>query len=153
MPSLLTWKETRLHRSMAPLICHYSGIVMVGILTLLSGTGLAGCATTPREPPTPSTTQTALVGKTKTDVQRCATVRPDEHTVAEFTILQYYKEASLLEESFPGTKSSVPRAHHGCWATLRLLNERITEVQYRSVPQGYLAEDHCDEIFAPCVGQ
>ena len=83
MPRVFTEKECRMHRSMAPLISHYSGIVMVGILTLLSGTGLAGCATTPREPPTPSTTQTALVGKTMSDVQRCATVRPDEHTVGE----------------------------------------------------------------------
>lgn len=142
-----------MHRSTAPLMPHRSGIVIVGILTLLSWIGLAGCATTPREPPTPSSTQTALVGKTKTDVQRCATVRPDEHTVGEVTVLTYYKEASLLEESFPGTKSSVPRAHHGCWATLRLLNDRVTEVQYRSVPKIYDDEDHCDEIFAPCVGQ
>jgi hypothetical protein len=94
-----------------------------------------------------------LVGKTKADLQRCARARPEEEIVGEVTVLKYYKEASLLEESFPGTKSSVPRVHHGCWATLRLLNERVTEVQYRSVPQSYLAEDHCDEIFAPCVGQ
>jgi hypothetical protein len=93
-----------------------------------------------------------LVGKTKKEILSCASVRPDERTVGEVTVLKYYKEASLLEESFPGTKSSFPRTHHGCWATLRLTNDEVTEVQYRSVPKDYVGDDHCDEIFAPCVG-
>jgi hypothetical protein len=71
----------------------------------------------------------------------------------ERTELKFYKEASQFEESFPGTKSSFPRAHHGCWASVFLQNDRVQAVQYRSVPALYLDDDHCDEIFEPCLTQ
>lgn len=66
-------------------------------------------------------------------------------------MLTYYKEASQFEESFPGSKSSVARAHHGCWALLRLENEVVTGVEYRSVPKDSHHYDHCDEIFEHCA--
>jgi hypothetical protein len=136
------------------LVKDYSpGILFVGILAMLSWLGVGGCTTTPSEIPAPSSTHQALVGKTKASLLNCATVRPKEKTVGEVTVLQYYKEASLLEESFPGTKSSFPRIHHGCWATLRLTNDVVTEVEYRSTPKDNIDNDHCDEIFEPCVGQ
>jgi hypothetical protein len=128
-------------------------ILFVGILAMLSWLGVGGCTTTRSEIPAPSSTQQVLVGKTKQELLSCAQGRPEERTVGEVTVLKYYKEASLLEESFPGTKSSFPRIHHGCWATLRLTHDVVTEVEYRSVPKDYIDYDHCDEIFEPCVGQ
>jgi len=130
-----------------------SGILVVGMLAMLCGLGWGGCTTTPSEAPAPSSTQKALVGKTKQELLSCAQSQPDEKTVGEVTVLKFYKEASLFEESFPGTKSSFAQPHHGCWATLRLTHDVVTEVQYRSVPKDSLDYDHCDEIFAPCLTQ
>ena len=120
---------------------------------MLSGLGWGGCTTTPSETPVSSSTQKALIGKPKQELLSCAQGRPQERTANEVTVLKFYKEASLLEESFPGTKSSVPRTHHGCWATLRLKDDRVEEVQYRSVPKDYVDDDHCNEIFERCLGQ
>jgi hypothetical protein len=128
-----------------------SGILIVSLLTILSCLGLGSCTTTPTEPRAPSPTQKAMVGKTQKELMTCVGIRPEVRTVDEITELKYYKEASQFEESFSGTKSSFPRAHHGCWATLRLTNEVVTEIQYRSVPKDYIDYDHCDEIFENCV--
>jgi len=129
-----------------------SGLMFLSLLTVVSCLGVSGCTTTPTEPRAPSPTQQALVGKTQKELMSCAGIPPEARTVGEVTELKYYKEASQFEESFPGSKSSVARAHHGCWATLRLTNEVVTEVQYRPVPKDYLHTDHCDEIFAKCLG-
>jgi hypothetical protein len=125
----------------------------MGILLLFLAGLFWGCGTLAEESPHPSPTHQALVGKTKAQLMSCVTVQPKESTAGEVTVLKYYKEASLLEESFPSAKSSFSRVHHGCWATLRLTNDVVTEVHYRSVPHNYIDDDHCDEIFAPCVGQ
>ena len=124
------------------------------ILTLLAWIGFVGCTTTPSEniaPPSP--TQKALIGKTRQELMVCATVQPEERIVGDLTLLRYYREASILEESFPASKGSVARIHHGCWATLGLKNERVEGVQYNSVPSSSKHEDHCDEIFLNCLGQ
>ncbi len=73
--------------------------------------------------------------------------------VGDLTVLKYYKEASILEESFPASKGSVARIHHGCRATLALKNDRVEGIQYNSVPSSYKDEDHCDEIFENCIGK
>lgn len=130
-----------------------SGILVVGVLTMFNWLALGGCTTASLVAPAPSSTQKALVGKTKRDLLSCVAIKPDERTIDDITVLKYYKAASLLEESFPGTKSSFPRVHHGCWATLRLKDDRVVEVRYQSVPKDYLDDDHCDEIFEQCVGQ
>lgn len=124
------------------------------VLTLLACIGFIGCASTPSQKITPpSPTQKALIGKTKNDLMSCIPVPPQERVVGDLTLLKYYKEASLLEESFPGTKSSVARIHHGCWATLMLKDDRVEGVQYESIPATYKDDEHCDEIFVQCVGQ
>ena len=124
------------------------------VLTLLALIGFIGCTTSPSENITPpSPTQKALIGKTKQDLMSCTTVQPEARTVGDLMVLRYYKEASILEESFAASKSSVARIHHGCWATLGLKNDRVEGVQYDSVPSSYRHEDHCDEIFLNCLGQ
>ncbi|HJT20293.1 MAG TPA: hypothetical protein VJ746_07470 [Nitrospira sp.] len=83
----------------------------------------------------------------------CVGIQPEVRMVGEATELKYYKEASQFEESFPVSKSSFARIHHGCWAFLRLDNEVVTGVQYRSVPEDAVEYDHCDEIFESCLGR
>jgi hypothetical protein len=128
--------------------------VTIIFLILLIGVGYTGCTTTPSEtaiPPSP--TQKALIGKTRQELMSCTNVQPEESVVGDLTVLRYYKEASILEESFPASKSSVARIHHGCRATLGLKNDRVEGVQYDSVPSSYKDEDHCDEIFENCLGK
>jgi len=129
------------------------GQVTIVVLILLAWIGFIGCTTTAQKVIPPSSTQKALIGKTKKDLMACAMVQPEERTTGDLTMLRYYKEASILEESFAVSKSSVARIHHGCWATLGLINDRVEGVQYDSVPTSYKHEDHCDEIFRNCLGQ
>jgi hypothetical protein len=95
--------------------------------------------------------QHILMGKTKQEVLACAgaPIREDEHD--DMAELIYYKEASLLEESFAGSKGSIAKIHHGCRAKVQLKGNRVTGVSYQSVPNSYHDEDHCDEIFESCT--
>lgn len=96
--------------------------------------------------------QQALIGKTKQEVFACAGPPVSESTKGDLVVFLYYKEASLLEESFPGSKSSFAKVHHGCRATVFLQHDRVSEVRYDSVPSAHRDEDHCEEIFLSCVG-
>lgn len=74
-----------------------------------------------------------------------------ERTSGDRGLFLYHKEASLFEESFLGSKSSVPMVHHGCRATIVLQKDRVSDVRYEDESSPYRGEDHCEEIFAPCV--
>jgi hypothetical protein len=95
--------------------------------------------------------QHILMGKTKQEILACAGAPIRENEDGEMAELIYYKEASLLEESFPGSKGSIAKIHHGCRANVQLKGNRITGVSYQSVPNSYHDEDHCDEIFESCA--
>ena len=95
--------------------------------------------------------QYRLMGKTKQEVLACAGIPIKDNEYGDVAELIYYKEASLLEESFPSSKGSVPRSHHGCRASVQLKGNRVMEVHYQSVPNSYHDEDHCDEIFEFCT--
>lgn len=123
----------------------------LGMLLLTILVGFSGCTTPDRDITPSSPIQKALIGKTRQELMACALVQPEVSTKGDLAILRYYKEASILEESFSGSKSSIPRIHHGCWASLVLKNDRVEGVQYDSVPSSYEDEDHCDEIFRNCV--
>lgn len=92
-----------------------------------------------------------LIGKTKQELVECAGLPIRESEYGGTVELIYYKEASLLEESFPGSKASIARLHHGCRANVELRGNRVMDVQYESIPDSYHDEDHCDEIFKSCV--
>ncbi len=111
--------------------------------------GLAGCAGLEDRPPHP--VAEALIGKTQHELLSCAGAPLAESRHQGFTILTYYKEASLLEESFPLSKTTLPKVHHGCRARIRLEDDRVTGVEYHPVPQDFHEEVHCDEIFLPCL--
>lgn len=117
--------------------------------TLLGLLGLGGCATAPRLEGNHN--QQALVGKTKDQVLSCAGSPLRQATEGELTLLRYYREAPILEESFATSKASRPGIHHGCWATVILQEGRVVEVQYRFVPSTVDASNDCEEIFVPCV--
>ena len=116
---------------------------------LLGLLGLGGCATAPRLEGNHN--QQALVGKTKDQVLSCAGSPLRQATEGELTLLRYYREAPILEESFATSKASRPGIHHGCWATVILQEGRVVEVQYRFAPSTVDASNDCEEIFEPCV--
>ena len=94
--------------------------------------------------------QRALQGKSKEQVLACAGTPLQAREVGAVTMLRYYKEAPLLEESMVSSKSSRPTVHHGCWATVVIQHQRVDQVQYRFVPSSVDASNDCEEIFANC---
>lgn len=146
-------RSLRVNRSPTSSGARCFGRLFVVVMTMFGWFESSGCSSAPPDIPAHSVTQKALIGKTKAELMACATVQPDERTVGDLTILRYYQEASVLEESFPATKSSVARVHHGCWAMVGLKNDRVEGIRYDSVPSSYQGDDHCDEIFVNCLGK
>ena len=116
---------------------------MIGVV------GLIGCAVS--QPIAPSPIGQALLGKSKQELISCAGNPHQETKTAEGTVLTYYKEAPMFEESSSLSKGSRSGAHHGCWAHLLMEDDRVVGVEYRSAPPSVHATDHCEEIFHTCV--
>ena len=112
---------------------------------------LAGCAEVTPESSDPTPAQRAMLGMTKQALLACAGPPVIERTKGDEVLFVYYREASQFEESFGGSKSSFPMVHHGCRATIRLDQDRVTDVRYESEPSSYQDEDHCEEMFQSCV--
>ncbi|MGQ0812734.1 MAG: hypothetical protein ACT4OO_16120 [Nitrospiraceae bacterium] len=110
---------------------------------------LCACATEPRLDGNPN--QQAMVGTTKEQVFACAGQPLKQVTDQEITLLRYYREAPMLEESFVASKGSRSGIHRGCWATVVLEHDRVSEVIYRFAPSSVDASNDCEEIFEPCV--
>jgi hypothetical protein len=121
----------------------------ISTLVLYIAFWLIGCAAS--QPIEPSPIGKALLGKSKQDLVACAGKPLEETKTAEGTVLSYYKEAPMFEESFASSKASRPGAHHGCWAHLLMGDDHVVGVEYRSVPRSVDATDHCEEIFHTCV--
>ncbi|OQW32357.1 MAG: hypothetical protein A4E20_13945 [Nitrospira sp. SG-bin2] len=120
------------------------------VILSVAGLLLYGCASAPQENISESTAQ-RLIGKSQADMLQCAgkPVRQTSH--GQGLILRYYKEASMFEESRPFLKGSQPGVHHGCWASLLIENDRVTGVEFRTVPEGVEPQnDECLEIFQGC---
>jgi hypothetical protein len=118
-------------------------------LTVCVAVWLVGCAAS--QPIEPSSVQKALIGKSKEELASCAGHALEETKTVAGTVLKYYKEAPMFEESSVFSKTSRAGVHHGCWAYLLLLDDRVVGVEYRSVPQSFNATDHCEEIFHVCA--
>jgi hypothetical protein len=121
----------------------------ISALVLCSALWLIGCAASQPIEPTPI--GKALLGKSKQDLVACVGSPLQETKTTEGTVLTYYKEASMLEESFSFSKGSRSGVHHGCWAHLLMGDDRVVGVEYRSAPRSVDATDPCDEIFHTCV--
>ena len=116
-------------------------------------TAILGMSCSAIDPPEQSAIQRQhkLMGKTTQEVLACAGAPIREYEQSDTAELVYYQEASLLEESFPGSKGSVSKTHHGCRANVQFKGGRLTGVRYQSVPSAYHDEDHCDDIFKSCA--
>lgn len=128
------------------MITHGLGLAGLNILCLL---WLAGCATPAQVGDYPN--QQKMIGKSKTALLACAGAPTKEQTRNEALLLQYYREAPMLEESSPVSKGSFPTVHHGCWATVVVTEDYISEVRYRFVPPTFDASNDCEEIFESCL--
>ena len=118
-------------------------LIMVGYVWLI------GCAAS--QPIEPFPMGNALLGKSKQELISCAGNPLQETKAVEGTILTYYKEAPIFEESFSFSKGSRSGVHHGCWVYLLMGEDHVVGVEYKSVPQSVDATDHCEEIFHTCV--
>lgn len=110
---------------------------------------LAGCAAPAAVDSYPN--QQRMIGKTQSAVLACAGKPSREQQRNDITLLQYYREAPILEESSPVSKGSFSTIRHGCWATISLSDDRVTDVHYRFVPPGFDASNDCEDIFEPCL--
>jgi hypothetical protein len=132
-----------------PLLGSGTTYLILQFLIMVSFVGLIGCAAS--QPIAPSPIGKALLGKSKQELVSCAGNPLEETKTAEGTVLTYYKEAPMFEESFSLSKGSTSGAHHGCWAHLLMEDDRVVGVEYRSAPLSIDATDHCEEIFYTCV--
>ena len=121
----------------------------ISVFVVCTAAWLIGCAAS--QPIAPNPIGKALLGKSKQELVACAGNPLQETKTAEGTVLTYYKEASMLEESFSFSKGSRSGVHHGCWAHLLMGEDRVVGVEYRSAPRSVDATDHCEEIFHTCV--
>ena len=120
--------------------------VGLGILGLVWLTNCAGPARVGEYP-----NQKAMTGRARSAVLACAGLPTRERQEGDFTLLQYYREAPILEESQPIGKGSVSTVRHGCWATVVLAEDRVVDIRYRFVPPSFDASNDCEEIFALCM--
>lgn len=109
---------------------------------------ITGCATAAQVGEYPN--QQRMVGKSKAAILACAGKPVKEQTRNDVTLLQYYREAPMLEESSAVGKGSFPTMHHGCWATVVITDDRVTEIRYRFAPPAFDASNDCEAIFEPC---
>ncbi len=112
---------------------------------------MAGCAEVMPNGSEPYPAAQALLGKTKEALLSCAGPPVKEQGHNGQVVYIYYREASQLEESFGGSKSSLAMVHHGCRASILLESDRVTGVQYDSEPSSYQDDEHCDQIFQRCL--
>ena len=109
---------------------------------------LAGCSTPATVGEYPN--QQRVAGQSKAAILACAGTPQKEIEESGFTLLRYYREAPILEESQPVGKGSVSTIRHGCWATVILKNDHVVDVHYRFVPPAFDASNDCEEIFDSC---
>jgi len=118
-------------------------------LAIFGAVWLAGCSIPAQVGEYPN--QQRMAGKSKAVILACTGAPKKEMKEGEFTLLRYYREAPILEESQPVGKSSFSTVRHGCWATVILSDDYVVDVHYRFVPPTFDASNDCEEIFEPCL--
>ena len=93
----------------------------------------------------------ALLGLTQERLRTCAGAPLHEVSQPASTLLVFYREAVMFEESFAGGKGSRAGYHHGCWATILVEEGRVTGVEFRPVPDPDADTHECQEIFVVCA--
>ena len=95
-----------------------------------------------------------LNGVPKSALLQCAGQPLQEKTIQEHTsILTYYREQTMLDESMVVSKSSAPKMHHGCWANILVEDDAVIGIEFRPVPNEHAVATLCEEIFRGCHSQ
>jgi hypothetical protein len=131
---------------MAPIMRERFFVFALGLIVPCS---LLGCAAPAHVGEYPN--QQQMVGKSRSTILACAGAPKKEIADGERTLLLYYREAPILEESRPVGKGSFATIRHGCWATVVLTDDRVVDVHYRFVPPTFDASNDCEEIFESCL--
>jgi hypothetical protein len=118
-----------------------------GVLLLL--VGIAACTGAAHVGQYPN--QQRMIGKSKDALLACAGTPRKEQPWDGATLLRYYREAPILEESEPVGRGSFAAIRHGCWATAVIEDARVTDVVYQFVPAGIDASNDCEAIFDSCI--
>lgn len=143
----------RQHRTRIRLGSRSAPYRLVRLLIFASGliglTVTGACATPAAVGEYPN--QQKVIGKSKAAVLACAGQPAKDQYRNDVTLLQYYREAPVLEESQPVGKGSVSTLRHGCWATVIIADDRVTDVRYRFVPPSMDASNDCEAIFDTCA--
>jgi hypothetical protein len=126
---------------------HAPWLFGVGLLAL------TGCAEVSPEDAGPTPAQRALLGMTKQSLVACAGPPAVVRTRDDQVLYVYYREASQLDESFGGSKSSFAREHHGCRASITLQEDQVIGIRYQGEPSPHRDQDECEEIFRSCVAR
>ena len=129
-----------------PCVIHRQLLVLAQGFTMMMW--LTSCSTPAQVGNYPN--QQRMAGQSKSAVLRCAGLPQKEIMDGERTVLRYYREAPILEESRPVGKGSFATIRHGCWATVVLVDDRVVDVQYRFVPPTFDASNDCEDIFDSC---
>ena len=124
-----------------------SGLFLFGLVGM--GALFIGCIG-PRAGPVGVKGQ-GLIGLTQERLRTCAGPSLREVSQPASTLLVYYREALMFEESFGGAKGSKAGYHHGCWATILVEKGRVTGVEFRPVPNPDAGTHECQEIFVVCA--
>ncbi|MCS6896933.1 MAG: hypothetical protein NZM29_03085 [Nitrospira sp.] len=95
--------------------------------------------------------QQRMVGKPVSAVLACAGEPKKISRDGELTLLRYYREAPMLEESQPTGKGSFATIRHGCWATVLVADAQVIDIHYRFVPPAFDASNDCEAIFEGCL--
>lgn len=91
-----------------------------------------------------------LIGKTKDSIRACAGAPHSEYRAGNATVLRYYREAAMLDESKIASKGSFPGVHRGCWANLLIEDGAVTGIEFRPVPNSERETSNCETIFDAC---
>ena len=118
-------------------------LAVVGLISL------AACAATSPEGPFPA--QQALIGMTEQEVLACAGKPKTRSSSGGGTVLTYRRAAPVFEESFAGSRGSVPCPRHGCEAVIVLKDGRVAEARYHPSPPSVGGCEHCEEILRNCL--
>lgn len=109
---------------------------------------LAACAAAQPDGSFPG--RAALIGKSEQELLACAG-EPKKKSVSDGdAIWTYHGAAPLFEQSFPGSKASVPCPRHACDAVVTLKDGRVTDVRYHPRPPSLGGCEHCEELFRAC---
>ena len=125
----------------------HHGWFAVSVLGLILG--LSACQSVPTSEPFQG--EKVLVGMPEEQFLACAGPPLRRVTQGEETVLLYVQRADTLDRTFAGSKGSVSDIHHGCEADITVQAGKVTNVRYRSFPEGSGAYHHCEAIVRNCV--